>query len=58
MKKNSKKVIKAVDRIGRYCDERVCDNCMFCHDDRCLLDLRGADGYYELAEDLKKLLEG
>lgn len=57
MKKNSKKVIKAVERIGKYCDERACNDCMFCRVNGCLLDLRSADSYAELAEDLKKLLE-
>lgn len=58
MKKNSKKVLKAVERIGNYCTERVCANCMFERSNGCLLNLRDAESYYELAEDLKKLLEG
>lgn len=58
MKKNSKKVIKAVERIGNYCNERACSNCMFERANGCLLNLRDAESYYELAEDLKKLLEG
>lgn len=58
MKKNSKKVIKAVERIGQYCTERCCSACMFERYNGCLLNLRDAESYDELAEDLKKLLEG
>lgn len=58
MKKNSKKVLKAVERIGEYCTERACNDCMFCRVKGCLLNYRDAASYGELAEDLKELLEG
>lgn len=57
MKKNSKKVLNAVETIGNYCSERGCSDCMFCRTNGCLLRLRDPEDYYELAENLKKLLE-
>lgn len=57
MKKNSKKVLKAVKTLGKYCYERECEDCIFCRINGCLLDLRNAERYKDLAEDLKKLLE-
>ena len=53
MKKNSKKVLKAIETIHEYCTERECEDCIFARTNGCALALKYPEHYDGIIKTIK-----